>query len=167
MSQTQLPISPYQGIPVFEEHRGNFSLSTDLQRLDIPTIHSFLSNEAYWCRNIPLQVIEKAIAHSLCFGVYQQASASEQEQQVGFSRVITDYATYAYICDVFILADWRGQGLGKWIVDCIRRHPHLQGLRRWSLATRDAHSLYAQFGFQPVSNPERLMQIVDPEVYLR
>jgi GNAT superfamily N-acetyltransferase len=151
-------------IPTIESRQPGFIVSTDPARLDILVIHRFLSEEAYWCQGIPLPVLENAIQHSLCFGVYQEA---QPELQVGFARVITDFATYAYICDVFILKECRGLGLGKWLVSCIRAHPHLQGLRRWSLATRDAHSLYAQYGFQPLSNPERWMQIVDPDAYKR
>jgi GNAT superfamily N-acetyltransferase len=152
-----------QDILLFEAKHDGYTISTDPDRLDISTIHRFLSTEAYWCPGIPLVVVEKAIAHSLCFGLYDDRS----NRQVGFARIITDYATYAYLCDVFILSEYRGHGLGKWLVGCIRGHPHLQGLRRWSLATRDAHSLYAQFGFQPVTNPERLMIIADPDVYKR
>ncbi len=154
-------------IPVYEAQRPGFSLSTDPARLDIPLIHHFLSSEAYWSPGIPREVVEQAIAFSLCFGVYASPTPGLPERQAGFAWVITDYTTYAYLCDVFILAEFRGQGLGKWLVSCIRGHPNLQGLRRWSLATRDAHGLYAQFGFQPLSNPERMMQIVDPEVYRR
>ena len=154
-------------IPLFESHLSGFTLSTDPARLDIPAIHRFLSTEAYWCQGIPLAVVEKAIVHSLCFGVYADPASDQPERQVGFARVIADYATYAYICDVFILQEYRGHGLGKWLVSCIREHPHLQGLRRWSLATYDAHGLYAQFGFQPLNNPERWMQLVDPDVYKR
>jgi GNAT superfamily N-acetyltransferase len=154
-------------IPVIEAFFDKFILSTDSRRLNIAVIHRFLSTKAYWCQGIPLEVIEKAIAHSLCFGVYHQPENNAPEQQVGFARVITDFATYAYLCDVFILEEFRGRGLGKWLVSNIRDHPQLQGLRRWSLATRDAHGLYAHFGFQPVSNPERWMQIVDTNAYQR
>lgn len=153
------------GVSVFEDRQPGFSLSSDLDRLDIGVIHQFLSGEAYWCQGIPRPVLERAIAGSLCFGVYTDPTADQPERQVGFARVITDYATFAYLCDVFILAEYRGCGLGKWLVKSIRCHPNLQGLRRWSLATRDAHGLYAQFGFQPVSNPERWMQVVDLDVY--
>ena len=151
-------------ISIFESHQPGFTLSTDPALLDIPSIHHFLSEEAYWCQGIPLPVVEKAINHSLCFGINHDI---QPRLQVGFARVITDYATYAYICDVFISKEYRGLGLGKWLVSCIRAHPQLQGLRRWSLATRDAHNLYAQFGFQPLSNPERWMQITDPDAYKR
>jgi len=156
-------------IPIFEAQRDGYTISTDSSHLDVLTIHRFLSTEAYWCSGIPLAVVEKAIAHSLCFGIYtvELNQKDGSHRQVGFARVITDYATYAYLCDVFILTEYRGRGLGKWLVGCIRTHPHLQGLRRWSLATRDAHSLYAQFGFLPVTNPERLMMINDPDVYKR
>ena len=154
-------------ILVYEAHRPGFSLSTDPTHLDIPVIHRFLSSEAYWSPGIPKEDVEQAIAHSLCFGVYADPISDQPERQVGFARVITDYTTYAYLCDVFILAEFRGHGLGKWLVSCIRAHPRLQGLRRWSLATRDAHGLYAQFGFRPLSNPERMMQITVPEVYKR
>lgn len=150
---------------VFEEHQSGFSLSTDQRRLDIPLIHHFLATEAYWCLGIPRALVEKAIANSVCFGVYTDPEDGMPTQQAGFARVITDYATYAYLCDVFILSEYRGHGLGKWLVSCIMRHPDLQGLRRWSLATRDAHSLYARFGFQPVTNPERLMAIVKSNPY--
>lgn len=150
------------GIPDFELRLPGFLLSTDQTLLDIPAIHRFLSNEAYWCHGIPLSVVEKAINHSLCFGVYQEGPL---RAQVGFARIITDYATFAYLCDVFILEEFRGRGLGKWLMTGIRAHPHLQGLRRWSLATRDAHGLYTQYGFQLLNNPERWMQIVDPDVY--
>lgn len=151
-------------MPAFESQRPGFVLSTDPARLDIAAIHSFLSTEAYWCLGIPRLVLESAIAHSLCFGVYKTGMP---EQQAGFARVISDFATFAYLCDVFILREYRGLGLGKWLVSRIQAHPNLQGLRRWSLATRDAHGLYAQFGFRPLSSPERWMQIVDPDVYKR
>lgn len=151
-------------IPVFETRQTDFLISTDQTFLDLLVIHRFLSTEAYWCQGIPFEVLEKAINHSLCFGVYHEG---QTRKQVGFARVISDYATYAYICDVFVLKDFRGSGLGKWLMSCIRAHPSLQGLRRWSLATRDAHGLYAQFGFQPLSNPERWMQIIAPDVYKR
>jgi GNAT superfamily N-acetyltransferase len=162
-------VVPNRAIPIFEASQPGFTISTDPLRLEVSTIHRFLSTEAYWCLGIPLEVVEKAIAHSLCFGVYTVVPNQNDgaNRQVGFARIITDFATYAYLCDVFILSEYRGRGLGKWLVGCIRGHPHLQGLRRWSLATRDAHSLYAQFGFQPVTNPERLMIIADPDVYKR
>ena len=141
-----------------ECRRGEFLLSTDPDRLDLPLIHSFLT-ESYWARGIPLEVVARSIQNSLCFGVYAQG------KQVGFARVISDFATYAYIGDVFVLESFRGHGLGKWMMESIMQHPRLQQLRRWTLHTRDAHGLYAQFGFTPLKAPERYMELHDPEVY--
>jgi GNAT superfamily N-acetyltransferase len=141
-----------------EHRKGEFVISTDDQRLDLDLVHGFLT-QSYWARGIPREVVARSIKNSLCFGVYGDG------QQVGFARVISDYATYAYVADVFVLEGYRGHGLGKWLMECIMRHPGLQGLRRWSLATRDAHGLYAQFGFTPLRAPERYMERHDPEVY--
>jgi GNAT superfamily N-acetyltransferase len=138
-----------------------YSISTDPTRLDLRLVHAYLANESYWAAGIPLQIFLKSIENSLCFGVYHQ------DQQVGFARVISDYATFAYLGDVFILEGHRHQGCGKWLMECIVGHPQLQGLRRWMLATQDAHGLYAQFGFKPLENPDSLMEIVDLEVYNR
>lgn len=133
-----------------------FSISTDNDALDIEMIYQYLDKDSYWAQGIPRATLERAIRNSLCFGVYQH------QKQVGFARVVTDKATFAYLCDVFILPDFRGLGLSKWLVQTIVEHPDLQGLRRWSLATLDAHGLYAQFGFTEISNPERWMQIFTP-----
>jgi GNAT superfamily N-acetyltransferase len=141
-----------------EERRGEFLLSTDRDRLDLDVIHGFLTS-SYWAKGIPREIVVRSIQHSLCFGVYKQA------QQVGFARVISDFATYAYIGDVFVLEAFRGRGLGKWMMEAIMRHPKLQGLRRWTLATRDAHPLYAQFGFTPLKQPGNFMEWHDPNVY--
>jgi N-acetylglutamate synthase-like GNAT family acetyltransferase len=138
--------------------RGSYTLSTDKQRLDIGVIHAYLT-QSYWSPGIPRAVVEKAIAHSLCFGLYCQG------QQVGFARLITDSATFAYLADVFILEPHRGQGLSKWLMAVIKQHEALQGLRRMMLATRDAHDLYRQFGFTDLTNPARMMEIVNPDVY--
>ncbi|MBI3943518.1 MAG: GNAT family N-acetyltransferase [Chloroflexi bacterium] len=143
-----------------EYTQGGFSISTDPSKLQLNVIHEFLKN-AYWCKNIPRALVQKAIAHSLCYGIY------EGTQQVGFARVITDFATYAYLSDVFVLESHRGRGLSKWLMTCIQMHPDLQGLRRWTLATRDAHGLYSQFGFYPLKAPERWMEISDSDIYLR
>jgi GNAT superfamily N-acetyltransferase len=137
-----------------------FTISTDPALLDLDAIHGFLKS-AYWCEGLPRVVIDRAIRHSLCFGVYDAG------RQVGFARVITDRATYAYLADVFVLESHRGRGLSKRLMQAIVAHPDLQGLRRWSLITRDAHGLYAQFGFRPLSQPERHMERVDPDVYKR
>lgn len=153
---------------LYEVQKEAYFISTDPARLDIPLIHEFLSNHSYWAQGVTLSVVEKAIRHSLCFGLYRLEPESrpgisaevERLQQAGFARVITDYATQARIVDVFILPEHRAQGLGKWLVETILAHPELQGLRIWTLSTRDAHSLYARYGFRPLANPEIQMERV-------
>lgn len=140
--------------------RDDFEISTDPARLDVDFIHGFL-RRSYWAEGIPREVVEKSIAHALCYGVYHA------ERQVGFARVITDYATFAYLADVFVIEAYRGRGLSKWLMACIMEHPELQGLRRWMLATRDAHGLYARFGFAPLDTPESIMSITRPGIYLK
>jgi GNAT superfamily N-acetyltransferase len=144
--------------PIQEYRRGDFLVSTDRSKLDVDGIHEFLTT-CYWAKGIPKQTVLRSIANSLCFGVYGGG------KQVGFGRVISDFATYAYIGDVFVLEAFRGSGLGKWLMECIVAHPFLHGLRRWTLATRDAHGLYAQFGFTPLQAPARWMERHDPKVY--
>jgi GNAT superfamily N-acetyltransferase len=144
---------------IVERRRGEFVISTDRARVDLGVVHEFLTN-CYWAKGIPRDVVARSIEHSLCFGVYDGKG-----QQVGFARVISDFATYAYLGDVFILDSHRGQGLGKWLMECIMQHPALQGLRRWSLVTRDAHGLYEQFGFTPLAAPERYMELHRADVY--
>ncbi len=141
-----------------EWRHGEYMISTDKRLLDLSAIHNFLTT-SYWAKGIPFETVKKSIEHSLNFGVYQAG------KQVGFARVITDYATYAYIGDVYILEDHRGQGLSKWLMQVIADHPELQGLRRWTLLTRDAHGLYRQTGFTEPQNPERYMERTDPDVY--
>jgi GNAT superfamily N-acetyltransferase len=141
-----------------EYRRGDFLISTDRSRLDVDAIHAFLTG-CYWAKGIPKDTVTRSIDNSLCFGLYYNG------QQVGFARAITDYATYGYIGDVFVLEPYRGRGLAKWLMECIVSHPSLQGLRRWTLATRDAHALYAQFGFRPLAAPDRWMEHHDPNVY--
>jgi GNAT superfamily N-acetyltransferase len=139
-----------------------YEISTDNKRLDLALIHDFLANESYWAKGIPLEVVKKSIDNSLCFGVYHQ------DRQVGFARVVTDYATAAYVGDVFILEPCRGKGLGKRLVGTIMNHPELQGLRLWLLGTLDAHRLYQKYGFQRVAETpllERLMAIRDTDAY--
>jgi GNAT superfamily N-acetyltransferase len=136
----------------------NITISTDPYRLDVKLVHEFLKT-AYWCENIPIEVVKRAIAHSLCFGLY------EFGHQVGFARVVTDRATFAYLADVFIVESHRGRGLSKRLMQAIVGHPDLQGLRRWSLLTRDAHGLYEEFGFTSLSQPERHMEIFNPDAY--
>jgi GNAT superfamily N-acetyltransferase len=136
-----------------EWRRDTYVVSTDRSRLDLDVIHEFL-REAYWSPGIPREVVERAVAHSLQFGLFAADGA-----QVGFARAITDRATYAYLADVFVLPAHRGRGLGTWLVGCVLSHPELQGLRRWGLATLDAHGLYARFGFGAPAQPEIHMVI--------
>ena len=144
---------------IVESRRAEFVISTDRTRLDLDAIHGFLTN-CYWAKGIPREVVARSIEQSLCFGVYDGSGA-----QVGFARVISDFATIAYVGDVFVLDTHRGRGLGKWLMESITHHPALQNLRRWILTTRDAHGLYAQVGFTPVQSPERFMELHQPDVY--
>ncbi len=137
----------------------NYTISCNLADMDMTLIHQFISN-TYWSKNIPLETFEKALKNSLCFAVI-----SNTGDQVGFARMITDKATFAYLADVFILEEHRGQGLSKRLMQAILTHPDLQGLRRIVLATRDAHSLYEQFGFKALANPEIFMELWTPGVY--
>jgi N-acetylglutamate synthase-like GNAT family acetyltransferase len=141
---------------------GRFLISTDRSKLDVDVIHRFLAR-SYWAEGIPRETVVRSIENSLCFGVYDNA------RQIGFARVISDFATYAYLADVFVHEPYRERGLGKELMASIMAHPDLQGLRRWSLGTRDAQSLYAQFGFKPVVNTRArtVMEIVDSEIYSR
>lgn len=142
-----------------EEHRrGELLVSTDPARLDADAIHAYLTR-AYWSEGIPLATVRRSLDGSLCFGLYEGA------KQIGLVRVITDSATFAYLCDVYVLEDYRGQGLGKWLIECVMQSPRLQGLRRWVLVTRDAHGLYHQAGFTELAAPERYMEIVRPGIY--
>jgi GNAT superfamily N-acetyltransferase len=144
---------------VMEYRRGEFLISTDRERLSLDVVHGFLTN-CYWARGIPREVVARSIEHALCFGIYDGEGA-----QVGFARVISDFATVAYVGDVFVLETHRGRGLGKWLMQCITEHPPLQNLRRWILTTRDAHGLYSQVGFTPVKAPERYMELHRPNIY--
>ncbi len=136
-----------------------FIISTDKNLLDFEAIYTYLDRDSYWAKGIPVETLKKAIENSICFGVYQQ------NKQAAFARVVTDKATFAYICDVFVLPDFRGDGLSKWLIQTIIAYPELRGLRRWSLATADAHGLYSQFGFTQISRPDRWMEIYQPEIY--
>ncbi len=140
--------------------KSGFAISTDKEKFDIDLIHSFLTR-SYWAEGISKDVIKKSIEGSLCFGVF------EHEKQVGFARMITDMATFAYLADVFIIEEYQGRGLSKLLMEVIMSHPDLQGLRRFMLATRDAHGLYKQFGFTPLTNVDRWMQIHNPDIYKR
>jgi GNAT superfamily N-acetyltransferase len=146
---------------VVEHRRGEFLISTSRELLSLDVVHGFLTN-CYWSKGVPREVVAASNEHSLCFGVYDG-----EGEQVGFARVITDFATIAYVGDVFVLETHRGHGLGKWLVQCITQHPALQNLRRWILTTRDAHGLYSQVGFTTVKAPERYMELHRPDVYTR
>ena len=144
--------------PIQEYRKGEFLISTDRARVDLDAIHAFLTN-SYWAKGIPKETVRRSLENSLCFGLYCG------NEQAGFARAVSDFATFAYIGDVFVLDAYRGRGLGKWLMECIVSHPSLQGLRRWSLATRDAHSLYSRFGFTPLAATECWMERHNPNVY--
>lgn len=141
-----------------EWQRGEYAISTDDNRLDIPVIHDFISNQSYWAQGRTIETVQRALNNSLNFGLYRD------KQLVGFARVVTDYATFAWIADVFVLPEHRGRGLAKWLMEMILSHPDLQGFRRWVLATKDAHSLYARFGFISLHRPERWLERPDPNM---
>jgi GNAT superfamily N-acetyltransferase len=144
---------------IAEFRLGEFLISTDRERLSLDVVHGFLTN-CYWAKGIPREVVARSIEHSLCFGVYDGGG-----RQVGFARVVSDFATVAYLGDVFVLESHRGRGLSKWLMECIVRHPGLQNLRRWILLTRDAHRLYSKYGFTPLKAPERYMELHRPDIY--
>jgi GNAT superfamily N-acetyltransferase len=146
--------------PPFAAKRGDYELSDDPARLDVDAIHGFLAG-AYWSVGIPRETVARALANSLGFAVFHQ------EATVGFARFVTDRATFAYLADVFVVPEHRGQGLATWLVGTALRHPDLAGLRRVLLATRDKHRLYAKFGFAPLAWPDRFMEVFDPDVYQR
>ena len=151
-------MAAHTAINAQEYRRGKFLISTDRKRLDLDIVHAFLT-KCYWAKGIPREIVARSIENSLCFGVY------EEDRQIGFGRVISDFATYAYIGDVFVLESHRGRGIAKWLMGCIMWHPSLQGLRRWSLVTQDAHGLYAHYGFTPLESPERHMELVNARIY--
>lgn len=137
-----------------------YEITTDKSRMSVEAAHAFLS-QAYWSQDVPLSIVQKAFENSLCF------AAIAEGEQVGFARVVTDKATFAYLADVYVLPAHRGNGLSKRLVGAVQQHPELQGIRRFMLATRDAHSLYAKFGFAPLSAPARFMEIHNPNAYAR
>jgi GNAT superfamily N-acetyltransferase len=139
--------------------RDDYLVTDEHERLDPAAIHAFLAGDSYWAAGISRTIVDRAIANSLCFGMFQGA------RQVGFARVVTDRATFGYLCDVFVDGAHRGAGLGKWLVECVLSHPDLQGLRRLSLMTRDAHGLYSAFGFKPLGDPSRYLEIHRPDIY--
>ena len=135
-----------------EWRQGEYTINDDRARLDFDVIHDFLSGESYWARGRSRERVERSVEHSLPFGLYRADG-----RQVGFARVVTDRATFAWLADVFVVAEERGRGLSKWLVECALAHPELQGLRRWILATRDAHELYRRFGFTEIEQPQFYM----------
>lgn len=137
-----------------------YEISTDPARLDVDAMHAYLTR-SYWSPGIPREIVERAARHSLCFGVYERATAA----QVGLARVVTDHATFAYLCDVYVLEEHRGHGLGKRLMDAVMAHPALTGARRAMLGTRDAHGLYARHGFRAPPDDGVLMQILRPDIY--
>ncbi len=142
-----------------EAHRNDYTISTDKDKLDILSIHQFLSNETDWASGIPIHTVKKSIENALNFGLYYK------KQQVGFARVISDYSTIAYLGDVYVVKEHRGKGLSKWLINEIMEHPHLQGLRRWILLTDTAEWLYKKFGFTEIPNPKVYMEKHNPYVY--
>ena len=138
--------------------RDRFTITTDQARLDLAAIHDYLKR-SYWSPGIPFEIMERAIRNSLAFGLFCGSA------QIGFARVVTDRATFGYLADVYVLEEYRGQGLATWLIECVCSHPDLQGLRRFSLATRDAHALYRKFGFKEIGNPSQQMEIVRPGIY--
>jgi GNAT superfamily N-acetyltransferase len=139
--------------------KDGYTITTDPARLDLEVIHRYLSEESYWARGIPRAVCERSVRNSLNFALLHGT------RQIGFARIISDLATIAYLGDVFIVPEYRGQGLGKWLIECVVSHPCLQGLRRWILGTADAHGLYERFGFARLNAPERFMEKHDPAAY--
>src|ERR1700719_2950776 len=137
---------------------GSYSVTADRGRIDVDAVHAFLTR-SFWARGISKALVAKSIEHSLCFGVF------DQQAQVAFARVVTDYSTYAYLCDVYVVEEYRDQGLGKWMMEFVMAHPGLQGLRRFQLVTRDAHGLYTRFGFGAPDYPERQMEIFKDGLY--
>ena len=194
MSETATTTTTTDPEAIVETRRGEFVISTDRARLDLDVIHGFLTN-CYWAKGIPREIVQRSIEHSLCFGVYADSgreipllakearsgaplrggtpprsgapinSGAPKSKQIGFARVVSDYATVAYLGDVFVLESHRGRGLSKWLMECVMQHPALQNLRRWILLTRDAHALYSKYGFMPVRAPERYMELHRPNVY--
>ena len=144
---------------IITEQKGDYLITTDKTKLNLKVIHNYLSNESYWSQNIPFEIVKAATENSLNFGLFFK------EKQIGYARIVSDFATTAYLADVFVLKEFRGQGLSKWLMKIIMNHPDLQGLRRWILATKDAHGLYKQFGWKPMAAPERWMEKHNPDVY--
>lgn len=152
----------------YEVEKDEYSIHTDSSKLNLEMVHHYLSKESYWAKNIPFETVKKSVENSLCFGLYHHdKKRMPAAEQVGFARLITDKTTFAYLADVFILEAHRGKGLSKFLMAAIHAHPELQSLRRWMLGTRDAHGLYAQFGWVLFTEEQmkRFMQLHNPDVY--
>ena len=143
-------------------NRLGFEINTNPQKIDIERLHHFLAKESYWAQNIPIETLKTALENSLNFSILENSS----NKFVGFARLITDYATFAYLADVFIDVNYRGKGLGKWLIDTIMNYSELKGLRFWFLMTRDAHNLYKKYGWEPIQNPQNAMSIKIPATEL-
>ena len=139
--------------------REKYLITTDADKVDIDVIHQYLSEQSYWAKGIPRETVARSVQHSICFSVLHE------DALIGFARVVSDHATVAYVGDVFVLPAHRGRGLSTWLMECVIAHPDLRGLRRWMLATADAHGLYARFGFAAMKAPERWMEKHDLDVY--
>jgi GNAT superfamily N-acetyltransferase len=136
----------------------DFFISTDKSKIDITIVYNYLNSESYWAKHVPMDIVARSIENSFCFGVYKREN-NYTVAQIGFARVITDKATFGYLADVFILEEYRGIGLSKWLMEEIMSHPELQGFRSWMLGTKDAHGLYEKYGFQKLQNSERIMRL--------
>jgi GNAT superfamily N-acetyltransferase len=136
----------------------DFFISTDKSKIDINLVYNYLNQESYWAKYVPMDIVRRSIEGAFCFGVYKKEK-NGQVQQIGFARAITDKATFGYLADVFIVEEFRGKGLSKWLMEEILDHPELQGFRSWMLATKDAHGLYEKFGFEKLQNSERIMRL--------
>jgi N-acetylglutamate synthase-like GNAT family acetyltransferase len=136
-----------------------FLISDNKSLFDVKSIHNYLCNESYWCKGIPLETVKRSIDNSLCVGVIYK------NQTIGFARIISDFSTFAYLCDVFVVNEFQGKGISKRMMNFIMHHPNLIGLRRWMLMTKDAHGLYKQFGWQQLASPDKAMEINFPDIY--
>jgi GNAT superfamily N-acetyltransferase len=145
---------------IMEWQKNSYIISTDSKWIDREVVYKYLSEESYWAKNIPYDIVSRAIDHSLCFGVYEDG-----KEMVGFARILSDYATFANVLDVFILSPSRGMGLSKWLMECIFLHPDLQNLRSWALKTRDAHGLYRKYGFELPKHPDKIMERIMQNPY--